>query len=226
MSKSKQAAGRRAAEFVEDGMIVGLGTGSTVHFTIEALGERVRDGLAITGVPTSIDTETKARDLGIPLTTLEEVRSIDLTVDGADEIDPDFCMIKGGGGALLREKVVARISKREVIVADPSKVVDRLGLTFLLPLEIVPFARGPVSREIQALGAEPVLRLAGQGAVYRTDNGNEVLDVRFPDGIADPPALERELAQIPGLVESGLFIGLAHVLVVGSEDGQVDVRER
>ena len=226
MSKAKEAAGRRAAEYVENGMVVGLGTGSTVFFTLQALGERVREGLSIRGVPTSVDTETKAREFGIPLTTFEEASRLDLTIDGADEIDPGFHMIKGGGGALLREKVVARASKREVIVVDSGKVVDRLGLSFMLPLEVVPFARGPVRREIEALGAEPVLRLAAQGEVYLTDNGNEILDARFPEGIADPPALERELAQIPGLVESGLFIDLAHVLVVGNEGGEVEVRER
>jgi ribose 5-phosphate isomerase A len=135
-------------------------------------------------------------------------------------------MIKGGGGALLREKVVARSSKREVIVVDAGKVVDRLGQRFLLPIEVVPFAHALVRRELEALGGAPVLRLADQGKVYRTDNGNEILDTRFEGGIADPPDLERRLAAIPGLVESGLFIDLAHVLVVGHDDGQVEVRER
>jgi ribose 5-phosphate isomerase A len=225
VSKAKEAAGRYAAELIEDGMTVGLGTGSTVHFTLAALGERVHAGLAIRGVPTSLDTERKARDLGIPLVGLDEAPSIGLTIYGADEIDPSFNMIKGGGGALLREKVVARASERVVIVVDPGKVVTKLGERFLLPIEVVPFARAVVRRELERLGAEPVLRLVDQGKVYRTDNGNEILDVRFPGGIGDPPALERELALIPGIVESGLFVGLAHLLVIGRENGEVEVRD-
>lgn len=227
MSRSKEAAGRAAAEFVRDGMTVGLGTGSTVYFTLQRLGERVRaDKLDIVGVPTSVDTEIKARAFGIPLATLSEVESIDLTIDGADEIDARFDMIKGGGGALLREKVVAALSKREVIVVDRSKVVERLGLRFLLPVEVVPFARATVARKIAQLGATWTLRMREAREVYLTDNGNEILDCKFPGGIADAPALERALDEIPGVVESGLFIGLAHVLVLGDEEGHSEVRER
>lgn len=227
MSRSKEAAGRAAAEFVRDGMTVGLGTGSTVYFTLQRLGERVRaDKLDIVGVPTSVDTEIKARAFGIPLATLSEVESIDLTIDGADEIDARFDMIKGGGGALLREKVVAALSKREVIVVDRSKVVERLGLRFLLPVEVVPFARATVARKIAQLGATWTLRMREAREVYLTDNGNEILDCKFPGGIADAPALERALDEIPGVVESGLFIGLAHALVLGDEEGRSEVRER
>lgn len=227
MSRSKEAAGRAAAERVRDGMTVGLGTGSTVYFTLQRLGERVRqDKLAIVGVPTSVDTEIKARAFGIPLTTLSEVESIDLTIDGADEIDARFDMIKGGGGALLREKVVAALSKHEVIVVDRSKVVERLGVRFLLPVEVVPFARATVARKIAQLGATWTLRMREAREVYLTDNGNEILDCKFPGGIADAPALERALDEIPGVVESGLFIGLAHTLILGDEEGQVEVRER
>lgn len=227
MSRSKEAAGRAAAERVRDGMTVGLGTGSTVYFTLQRLGERVRqDKLAIVGVPTSVDTEIKARAFGIPLTTLSEVESIDLTIDGADEIDARFDMIKGGGGALLREKVVAALSKHEVIVVDRSKVVERLGVRFLLPIEVVPFARATVARKIAQLGATWTLRMREAREVYLTDNGNEILDCKFPGGIADAPALERALDEIPGVVESGLFIGLAHTLILGDEEGRVEVRER
>jgi len=227
MSRSKEAAGRAAAEFVRGGMTVGLGTGSTVHFTLQRLGERVRaEKLDIVGVPTSVDTELKARALGIPLKTLDGVEALDLTIDGADEIDARFDMIKGGGGALLREKVVAALSKREVIVVDRSKVVERLGVRFLLPVEVVPFARATVARQLAQLGANWTLRMREGREVYLTDNGNEILDCRFPGGIADAPRLERELDLIPGVVESGLFIGLAHALVLGDDEGRVEVRER
>ncbi len=227
MSQAKEAAGRHAATYVDDGMTVGLGTGSTVHFTLVALGQRIREeGLALRGVPTSVDTEQKAKEFGIPLVPLDEVTRIDVTVDGADEIDPRFAMIKGGGGALLREKVVASLSRREVIVVHRAKVVERLGTTFRLPVEVVPFARPVVAAAIKVLGAEPNLRQTGPDAPYLTDNGNEVLDCRFPDGIADPAGLERRLDAVPGVVETGLFVGLAHVCVVGDADGSCEVREK
>jgi len=227
VSNPKEAAGRRAAELIESGTTVGLGTGSTVFFTLQRLAERIHEeGLEVRGVPTSLDTEGKAREMGIPLVGLEEVESIDLTIDGADEIDANFDMIKGGGGALLREKVVASISAREAIVVGRDKVVERLGRGFLLPVEVVPFARPMVSRALTALGAEPNLRLAEQEVAYLTDNGNEILDCRFAEGIADAAALERAIDEIPGVVESGLFIGLAHVMVVGEADGSAELIER
>jgi len=223
----KRVAGRRAAELVSDGMTLGLGTGSTVFFFLERLGERIRDeGLALRGVPTSLDTETKARALGIPLAGLDEVEVIDLTVDGADEIDGRFDMIKGGGGALLREKVVASITRREVIVIGPDKLVERLGTTFKLPVEVVPFALPVVARRLAALGCEPGLRTAHDGREYRTDNGNAVLDCHFPEGLSDPRATELEVLAVPGVVECGLLVGLAHVLVIGHPDGRAEVRER
>lgn len=226
MDRAKKAAGRAAAERVQGGMTVGLGTGSTVFYTLERLGERIRDeGLSIRGVPTSVDTERKAAQFGIPLISLQEVESIDLTIDGADEIDAAFDMIKGGGGALLREKVVASLSRREVIIADPTKVVERLNAVFPLPVEVVPFARAAVGRRLSGMGAAWTVRERG-GEPYRTDNGNEILDCMFPGGIANARLMEHNLDQIPGVVESGLFIGLAHVLLVGRIDGSVDVRER
>ena len=173
----KEIAGRRAAELVRDGMTLGLGTGSTVWFTLQRLAERIAgEGLAVRGVPTSLDTERKARELGIPLATLEEVAVIDLTIDGADEVDGAFRLVKGGGGALLREKVVASISRREAIVVGPDKLVERLADSFPLPIEVVPFARPVVERALRALGFEPRLRRATDGGDYRTDNGNEVLE--------------------------------------------------
>jgi len=222
----KAQAGRRAAEFVEDGMTLGLGTGSTVHFALLRLAERIRsEGLRVCGVPTSLDTQRKAEDWGIPLLELGQVESLDLALDGADEIDPQFRMIKGGGGALLREKVVASLARRVVIVVGANKVVPRLGTTFALPVEVVPFALTSVARGIAALGCATEERRR-DGAAYRTDNGNAVLDCAFARGIEDPDALERRLRTIPGVVESGLFIGLAHVLVVGKDDGTVEVHER
>ena len=230
IARAKAAAGRRAADFVEDGATLGLGTGSTVQPFLERLAERIAsEGLTVRGVPTSEGTAAIARELGIPLASLTEVDRIDLTVDGADEIDPAFDMIKGGGGALLREKVVACLSAREVIVVDPAKVVARLGTTFRLPVEVVPFALPVVERAVRGLGLEPRLRDltgAAHAGGYRTDNGNAILDCAAPDGIADPARLELELDAIPGVVESGLFVGLAHTLVVGHPDGTCDVRER
>ena len=227
MANPKEVAGRRAAELVEDGMTVGLGTGSTVWFVLERLASRIREqGLRVRGVPTSLDTEKKARELGIPLVGLEQVGRLDLTIDGADELDPSFHMIKGGGGALLREKVVAYASEREAIVVGRDKLVERLGTTFPLPVEFVPFARAVVERSVRALGADPVLRRTSEGQPYRTDNGNEILDCRFAGGIADPCALELALDRIPGIVETGLFIDLAHLAVIGDADGSCEVRER
>jgi len=226
-NKAKRAAGRRAAEFVEDGMTLGLGTGSTVLHTLERIGERIREeGLSVRGVPTSLGTEEISRGLGIPLVDLGEAGEIDLTIDGADEIDPDFNLIKGGGGALLREKVVASVSRREVIVVDRAKLVERLGAVFLLPVEVVPFAHATVTRELMAIGAAPTLRMSAAAQPFRTDNGNEILDCSFEGGIADPAGLERRLCAIPGIVETGLFIGLAHAVVIAGDDGTVEVRER
>ena len=226
MQDPKEVAGRQAADLVQDGMRLGLGTGSTVHFTIVRISERIREEkLSVRCVPTSVDTEQKARALGIPLASLEDVDAIDLTIDGADEIDDCFDMIKGGGGALLREKVVASISREEAIVVGANKVVRKLGTTFALPVEVVPFALATVGRALARLGCEPVTRTAGGGA-YATDNGNRILDCRFPNGIADAPALERRIAAIPGVVESGLFVGLAHVLFIGKPDGTCEVRRK
>lgn len=227
MSTAKRAAGRRAADKVPDGATVGLGTGSTVHFTLERLAERIRsEGLRVLGVPTSQDTAAKAQALGIPLGDLQEIERLDITIDGADEIDPDFQMIKGGGGALLREKVVASITERQIIVVGRDKLVERLGESFLLPVEVVPFARPTVVRALRALRGEAISRTRPDGGIYLTDNGNEILDCRFEGGIPDPRALESRLAAIPGVVESGLFVDLAHVLVIGDEDGSCEVRRK
>jgi ribose 5-phosphate isomerase A len=221
-SQEKEAAGRAAAELVRDGDIVGLGTGSTAYFGVVALGERVKAGLKIVGIPTSIQTAELARAVGIPLTTLDEHPEIDITIDGADEADPKLNLIKGGGGALLREKVVASVTKKMVVVADSGKIVAALG-KFPLPVEVISFARTVVEKKIVALGATPKLRTKSDGSPYVTDNGNQILDCSF-GRIADPPALARELDGMPGVVEHGLFIGLAKMALVGRGDRVEEIR--
>ncbi len=227
LQNPKEVAGRAAAKLVESGMTVGLGTGSTVFFTLLALAERMQgEGLKLRGVPTSVDTENKAREMGIPLATLEEVEAIDLTIDGADEADHRFRLTKGGGGALLREKVVASMSARMAVVMTPDKLVERLGKTFALPVEVVPFAASLVARKAAGLGAQVNLRKTEQGETYVTDNSNHILDCTFPDGLQDPDAVERALDEIPGMVESGLFIGLATEIYMGKADGTCEVLTR
>ena len=211
--KEKEAAGRAAAKLVCDGDVVGLGTGSTAYFAIVALGERVKAGLKIIGIPTSVQTADLARQLGIPLTTLDEHTEIDITIDGADEVDPKLNLIKGGGGALLREKVVASVTKKMVVVADSSKVVSALG-KFPWPVEVISFARTVVEKKIVSLGATPRLRTKPDGSVFLTDNGNQILDCSFGK-IDDPPALALALSNIPGIVEHGLFIGFAKLALIG-----------
>ena len=220
--KEKQAAGRAAAKLVRDGDVVGLGTGSTAYFAVVALGERVRAGLKIVGIPTSVKTGDLARQLGIPLTTLDETPQIDITLDGADEVDPRLNLIKGGGGALLREKVIATATKNMVVVVDSSKVVSVLG-KFPLPIEVISFARTVGENKIVSLGASPKLRTKTDGSPYLTDNGNQILDCSFGQ-IADPAVLALILSDTPGIVEHGLFIGLAKVALVGRGDAVEEIR--
>ena len=223
-TNAKQRAGFKAAEYVEDGMAVGLGTGSTAYWLVERLGERVRAGLRIRGVPTSRRTEEQARHLGIPLVTFAEVRELDLAVDGADEIGPGLALIKGGGGALLREKLVAAAARRFVVVADAGKRVAVLG-RFPLPVEVVPFAWEVTARRVaEVTRAEPTLRRAGGGEVYVTDNGNYILDCRCGE-IPDPEKTERELKMLTGVVECGLFVRMADLAVVATDD-DVEVIQR
>jgi ribose 5-phosphate isomerase A len=209
----KELAGRAAAQLVHDGDIVGLGTGSTAYFAVVALGERVKAGLKMLGIPTSVATADLAKKVGVPLTTLDERPQIDITIDGADEIDPHLNLIKGGGGALLREKIIASASKKMVVISDSSKLVPVLG-KFPLPVEIVAFARTVVENKIKSLDATFKLRTKPDGATYLTDNGNPILDCTFGK-IADPAALARTLSDTPGIVEHGLFIGLATVALIG-----------
>jgi len=221
--EDKEAAARASLSYVRDGQVVGLGTGSTAAHFVRLLGERVRGGLAVRGVPTSERTRALAASAGIPLVTLDEAPEIDVTVDGADEVDEELRLIKGGGGALLREKIVAAASRQMIVVADWEKQVPVLG-RFPLPVEIIPFARAPIARKIAALGARVELRKDAAGAPYVTDEGHQLLDCHFGK-IDDPPALARMLADMPGVVEHGLFIGLASVVIL-AKDGQSLIRER
>jgi ribose 5-phosphate isomerase A len=220
----KELAGRAAAELVVSGNIVGLGTGSTAYFGVVALGERVKDGLKIIGIPTSDATAELARAVGIPLSTLDEHPEIDITIDGADEVDPQLRLIKGGGGALLREKIIATASKKMVVVADSSKVVPVLG-KFPLPVEIIPFARTVLEKKITALGATCKQRTRSDGKPFVTDEGHHILDCSFGK-IADPPALARALNDMPGVVEHGLFIGIAKVAIVGKGNSVAEIRPK
>ena len=227
MANPKEVAGRRAAAEVRDGMKLGLGTGSTVDFTLIALAERIQsEGLGIAGVPTSKQTELRCQELGIPLLTLEDVTTLDLAIDGADRIDPGFSMVKGGGGALLREKVVASLASRVVIVVGPDKLAPKLGVDFALPVEVVPFALPVVRRRLEAELGCTVVERQKDGGSYRTDNGNAILDCTFIEGIADPAALEARLNTWPGVVENGLFVDLCHAYVLGYDDGEHTFVER
>ncbi len=220
---AKRRAAERAVEFVNDKQVVGLGTGSTTRFAIEAIGRRVSEGLTVTGVPTSLATAELARKLGIRLADLNEVERIDVCIDGADEIDPRFDMIKGGGGALTREKLVALASLRRIIIVDEPKLVSHLGSTHSLPIEVLPFAWSMSARLISDMGGKPQLRHAEQ-LTFVTDNGNYILDCEFGP-INDPSSLEKDIKLMPGVVECGLFIGIADTLIVAFDD-RTDVRER
>lgn len=223
MDDAKKQAAEKAIEFVSDDQIVGLGTGSTSKFAIEGLARRVKEGLNIKGVATSIATERMARELGIPITDLNQVSAIDIVIDGADEIDDQFDMIKGGGGALTREKLVALAASRRVYIVDESKLVQTLGAKWSVPVEVLPFAWRFSSSKLEALGCTPHRREKGD-TPYETDNGNYILDCAFGP-IADAPALERQVKLLPGVVEVGLFIGIANVLIIGGGE-QVIVREK
>jgi len=210
--------------FVKEGQIVGLGTGSTAAYFIQLLGDEVKRGLKIRGIPTSDRSREQAASLGIPLTTLDECQQIDVTVDGADEVDPQLRMIKGGGGALLREKIVASATRQLVIVADASKRVPVLG-RFPLPVEVIKFAQAVVEKKIRALGAEVELRRGADGKPFLTDENNHILDCRFGQ-IPDADGLARQLSDMPGIVEHGLFIGMANVVLVANGSEIVELRVR
>ena len=215
----KMAAGESAAEQVKDGMIVGLGSGSTAKLAVDAIGKRVAQGLRISGVPTSEATARQARALGIALGSLDEISQVDMTIDGADEVEnKTLNLIKGHGGALLREKIVASASKQLVIVVDESKLVDRLGSRFAVPVEIVPFGWKAAAARLADLGGRPVLRRGSSGEPFRSDGGHYILDCEFGP-IESPDSLARELDHVVGLVEHGLFIGMATEVRIASPAG-------
>jgi len=220
LEEAKRRAAEEAVKLVEDGMVVGLGTGSTAAYFIEALGRRVKEGLRVKGVPTSFQAYLKALEVGVPTVRLEEVTTIDLAVDGADEVDLALNLLKGMGAALAREKVVDSMALQLVVVVDETKVVRRLGEKKPVPVEVLPFAYSYVAKKLRELGGEPRLRMAGEvkdGPVV-TDNGNFILDARFPP-IQRPAELEEEIKRIPGVVEVGIFTGLARKVFVGSPKG-------
>lgn len=223
-NQQKQSAARASLKFVKNGDVVGLGTGSTAKFFIELLGEQVKAGLNIRAIPTSEASGKLAASLGITLTTLDECQQIDVTVDGADEFDPQLRLIKGGGGALLREKIVGSATKQYVIVADASKRVPILG-KFPLPVEVIKFAQALVKKKIEALGAKANLRRDAAGNPYLTDENNYILDCHFGQ-IPDADALSRQLSAMPGVVEHGLFIGMANVVLVADESGVEELRRK
>jgi ribose 5-phosphate isomerase A len=218
----KQVAAEKAVEFVKNGMIVGLGTGSTAFWATQKIAQRISEGLTIRAVASSASTEALAGQLGIPLVPFSSIDHIDITIDGADEVDDQLNLIKGGGGALLREKILAGNSSRFYVVVDESKRVPRLG-RFPLPVEIVPFASNLTIRRLQELNCEPVVRMV-KGSEFITDNGNLIADCSFKE-IPDPKALQQRINLIPGVVENGLFVDMATAVVVGYGDGTIQILE-
>ncbi|ELK7999400.1 ribose-5-phosphate isomerase RpiA [Listeria monocytogenes] len=217
----KKIAGEKACEWIEDGMIVGLGTGSTVYYTIEKLGQMVNNGLHITGVATSDETTKQAEKLGIPLKALNDVTEIDVTIDGADEIDTNFQGIKGGGGALLREKMVASTSLKNIWVVGEDKLVRTLG-KFPLPLEVIPFGWKQIERTLAKEQIQSNLRKQSNGEVYVTNNGNYILDI-VNQSFTDAEMWQEKLAQIPGVVEHGLFLDYVDVIICGKANGETEI---
>lgn len=214
----KRSAALKAVEFVRDGMVVGLGTGSTAKHLLVALGEQVRAGKKLRGVPTSQETAALAKESGIPLIDTEDQWEIDIAIDGADQVDPDFNLIKGGGGALLKEKIVAASAKQFIVMVDHTKQVPVLGGSFPLPIEIIPFGRANTVREIEVLTKSRVVLRERDGALFKTEAGHLIVDAHI-DRIDRPSDLETALNLIPGVVETGLFVGRTNVLIVGTPQG-------
>ncbi|WP_368077896.1 ribose-5-phosphate isomerase RpiA [Bacillus sp. NTK074B] len=212
----KKRAGEKAAEYVQAGMTVGLGSGSTVYYTIQKLGELVSQGLQIKAIPSSTETENLARKAGIPLTTFTEVSELDISIDGADEVDPEFNLIKGGGGALVREKFVDSFTKKFIVVVDELKLVSTLG-SFPLPVEVIPFGWEVSVKALEELGCKPILRKK-EGETFVSDNGNYIVDCHFST-IHQPASLHTHIKQLLGVVETGLFTDMTDLLIIGKTDG-------
>jgi ribose 5-phosphate isomerase A len=214
----KRRAAQRAAEFIESGMVLGLGTGSTIRFALEIISEKIRDGELkdVVGVPSSLQTEASSKKLGIPLTTFQEHAALDVTIDGADEVDPQLSLIKGGGGALLREKILAQSSHRNIIIVDESKCSAQLGTLWALPVEVLPFGWLPEGRFIESLGAHVTLRKDPDNTPFLTDQENYILDCNFGK-IPRPEELARQLDMRAGVMAHGLFVGLATDVIIAGE---------
>jgi ribose 5-phosphate isomerase A len=220
MARLKQQAAERAVEFVKSGMVVGLGHGSTAIFAVRRIAQLLHKGQLqdILGVPCSLQVEEEAQRLGIPLTTLDEHPVVDLTIDGADEVDPHLNLIKGGGGALLREKIVAQASRREIIVVDETKLSPALGTHWSVPVEVVPFGWRSQAAYLESLGARAILRRNSDGTPLKTDQGNLILDCHFGP-ISQPAQLAAQMSERAGIVEHGLLLGLATDVIVASDQG-------
>jgi ribose 5-phosphate isomerase A len=218
-------ASKAALEFVQPGQILGLGTGRAAATFIRSLGDLVKSGLTVQGVPTSMASAELARSLNIPIVSLDDVDSIDVAFDGADEVDPNLDLIKGRGGALVREKIVATAAKRFVVLVGENKLVATLGAKGALPVEIVPFALGFCRRKLEALGCNPEPRKDADGSLYISDNGNPILDCHIA-ALSDPAGLERAILALPGVVDTGLFLGMADVVIVGEDGGSARVLRR
>lgn len=218
--KLKQEAAFRAVEFIESGMVVGLGTGSTAKFAVDRIAERLNSGdlKDIVGIPSSIRTEKQARELGIPLVGFDDQPRIDVTIDGADEVDPDLNLIKGGGGALLREKVLAQASRRNIIMVDESKLVPKLGTTWAVPVEVIPFACRTEEIFLKSLGGEPLRRTGKDGTPFLTDQNNMILDTNFGP-MSDPHLIAAGMNERAAIIEHGLFLNLATDVIVAEKEG-------
>jgi ribose 5-phosphate isomerase A len=221
--KGKRIAAGKAIEYIKGGMTLGLGTGSTAYWAIQGIGEMVKEGLSVKAVATSEQSESLARELNIPIIPFSEVHRLDITIDGADEVDKSLNLIKGGGGALLREKIVAAVTKFYIIIVDETKLVEHLG-KFPLPVEVVPFAWELTERKLAALGCTPKMRMAADKP-YLTDNSNYIFDCSFGK-IEDPAGLHRRVSDITGVMEDGFFIGMADIVIAGTADGGTRVIER
>lgn len=215
----KEIAAREAVKYVEDGMVVGLGSGSTASIAIKLIGQKIsEEGIDVVGIPTSTASDLLGRAVGIRIGELDEHREVDITIDGADEVDPRLNLVKGLGGALVWEKIVASSTRVEMIVVDDTKMVEFLCQKAPLPVEVVRYSHKTTARRLEVLGCEATLRLTSDGNPFVTDNGNHIVDCRF-DGLDDPRSMESEINAIPGVVENGLFIGLVSKVIVASNDG-------